>query len=233
MTDKINIPFIPGEIDVFNFINSHHSSFGDSFMFLISFKYSWIPLLVCFLIYIFYNKKIADGLFILVMIAICIILGDQVSSGISKPLFSRLRPTHFPEIKEYVKTVYGYEGGLYGFFSSHACNFVAVFSFLSLTIKDKWTTIILLFYGFLVCYSRIYLGVHFLSDILVGVIIGIIIGFLVYKLFKYTSSLAGLHSSNQSIYKKNIVFFRFSLVLFMLTLIAYSIQVEKIVNVIS
>lgn len=232
MVDKINVPHIPGEINIFNHINSHHNSFWDSFMFLISFQYSWIPLLVCFFVYIFYKKRVTDGILFIFMLVLCIVIGDQISSGISKPFFARLRPTHFPDIKDYVKTVYGYKGALYGFFSGHACNFVAVISFLSLAIRDKITTAILVFYGVLVCYSRMYLGVHFLSDILVGIIIGMIVGFVVYRLFKWLS-LKVLYSSDKNIYKENILFLRFSLIMYIITLFFYSIQVEKIVKFVS
>ena len=40
----------------------------------------------------------------------------------------------------------------------------------------------------LVCYSRMYLGVHFLGDILVGIIIGAVIGTLMARVFLATSS---------------------------------------------
>lgn len=226
---KINVPHIPGEIDVFNFINSHHSSFWDSFMFMLSFQYSWIPLLICFFVYVFYKKRFVDGLLLILMLVLCVVIGDQISSGISKPFFARLRPTHFPEIKDYVNTVYGYKGALYGFFSGHACNYVAVISFLSFVIRDKFSVAILCIYGALVCYSRMYLGVHFLSDILVGMAIGFIIGFLVFRLFSLLSRIY-LYKSDKNLYRKNIVFFRFSLVMYIVTLFFYSIQVEKIVK---
>lgn len=48
---------------------------------------------------------------------------------------------------------------------------------------------ILVSYALLNCYSRMYLGVHYPSDILVGALIGLTFGYLSYLLFKKVSTL--------------------------------------------
>lgn len=73
--------------------------------------------------------------------------------------------------------VYGYKGGQYGFVSSHAANTLGATAFLSYIIKNKRITIYLFTWAFIVCYSRIYLGVHYLGDVICGGILGAAIGY--------------------------------------------------------
>lgn len=78
-----------------------------------------------------------------------------------------------------------YRGGRFGFISSHAANTFAISVFLSLLIKRKSLTFMLLFWAVLNSYSRIYLGVHYPGDILFGTIEGCFIGYLIYLLYKF------------------------------------------------
>ena len=67
-------------------------------------------------------------------------------------------------------------GGKYGFISSHAANTFGVAVFLSFLFSRKWVTAGLLVWATFVSYSRIYLGVHYPGDVLVGAIVGAGIG---------------------------------------------------------
>jgi undecaprenyl-diphosphatase len=49
----------------------------------------------------------------------------------------------------------------------------------------KYIMLLLLFYIGLVCYSRVYLGVHYPSDIVGGIIIGIICVAITYNIYNY------------------------------------------------
>jgi undecaprenyl-diphosphatase len=96
-----------------------------------------------------------------------------------KPFFGRLRPSHEPELEGLLHLVDGYRGGLYGFASSHAANTfgVAIFIWLSLRKHYRWIGVIFI-WAILMSYTRIYLGVHYPTDILVGAIIGSLCGLL-------------------------------------------------------
>ena len=118
------------------------------------------------------------------MIALVITLADQIASGLCKPFFARFRPTQDPNIMYMVDIVNGYRGGRFGFISSHAANTFAISVFLSLLIKRKSLTFMLLFWAVLNSYSRIYLGVHYPGDILFGAIEGCFIGYLIYPYIK-------------------------------------------------
>jgi undecaprenyl-diphosphatase len=171
------------ERDAFFFLNGSHSPFWDRFMWLYSGKIVWIPIVLFILWVILYKKNWRESLFILLMIALTITLCDQFASGICKPLFTRLRPTHHPDFMNEVKTVYGYRGGMYGFISSHAANAFGFATFLSLLFKYKPFTWTVFFWATLNAYTRIYLGVHFITDIIPGIISGIAFGFLVYYIY--------------------------------------------------
>ncbi len=123
------------------------------------------------------------------MILVFCILGllllfcDQVSSHVFKPIFQRLRPTHHPDFKDEVRILFGYRGGLYGFISGHAANTFGFATLTSLMIRNKIFTLMIFIFALLTGYSRIYLGVHFINDVVVGAIVGIVLGYIVYRIY--------------------------------------------------
>ena len=165
-------------------LNGSDSLFWDGFMWIATSTIVWVPVAVILLYIIIKNNKIQEACLIVVMIALVITLADQIASGFCKPFFSRFRPTQDSDIMYMVDIVNGYRGGRFGFISSHAANTFAVTVFLSLLIKRKSLTLMLVFWAVLNSYSRIYLGVHYPGDILFGTLEGGIIGYLVYLLYK-------------------------------------------------
>jgi undecaprenyl-diphosphatase len=82
-----------------------------------------------------------------------------------------------------VHTVKNYIGGKYGFASSHAANSFATATFVFLLLRRTRPWIVVLFlWATFVCYTRIYLGVHYPGDLLVGGLIGALSGWLMLKL---------------------------------------------------
>lgn len=118
---------------------------------------------------------------------------DMVSASVIKPYFARLRPSHTEGIAGLLHHVNGYRGGMYGFVSSHAANTFGMFVYIALLFKKRCVILPLLFLVCCVCYSRIYLGVHYFGDILFGGLFGTVIGFVSYYLFtKYSVRLIQL-----------------------------------------
>lgn len=174
------------ERDAFFALNGSDSAFLDRFMWIFTGKAVWLPLAVLILLVLIYKKNWRESLLILLAIVLVVTLCDQFASHICKPLFTRFRPTHHPDFMEQVKTVYGYRGGLYGFISSHAANAFGFATLMAWVMRDKlfgWT---IFFWAALTAYTRVYLGVHFISDIVPGAIAGVFFGYLVYKLYSYS-----------------------------------------------
>jgi len=131
------------------------------------------------LIVLLFRKYGKATFYVLLSVAILIFLTDQVSVHLFKNVFLRLRPCHDPLLKGMVHTVRGECGGTYGFVSSHAANTfglaVFLFPFLRSTIPGlSW---MLIGWAAVVSFSRIYLGVHFPLDIIVGAMMGALLGF--------------------------------------------------------
>lgn len=82
-----------------------------------------------------------------------------------------------------VKTVFDYRGGKYGFISSHAANAFGFATFMSLLFRYRLFTWTIFLWAALTAYTRVYLGVHFISDIVPGAIAGVFFGWLVYWLY--------------------------------------------------
>jgi undecaprenyl-diphosphatase len=130
----------------------------------------------------FYRTPAKQALLVTLFFILVFVLSDQLSSGICKPFFERFRPTHHPDFKELVDIVNGYRGGRYGFISGHATNSFGLAIFLSLLFRHRGVTLSSLGWATLNSYTRIYLGVHFISDIVAGMIAGSLLAFLLYQL---------------------------------------------------
>ncbi len=166
--------------DILLWINGHYEGWLDEVMWTVSAAKTWAWLYVALVILLvkkFHNWKLV--LLMLVGFGIAVGLSDYLCSGILKPLVCRLRPTHEPALDP-VHLVRGYTGGLYGFCSSHAANTMAVALLFSLLYKDARATVSLMAWVALNCYSRMYLGVHYPSDIIAGLLIGSLWALLVW-----------------------------------------------------
>ncbi|MBP5709310.1 MAG: phosphatase PAP2 family protein [Bacteroidales bacterium] len=168
----------------FLLINSCHSPFWDNAMWFLSEKYVWIPLYIAIAIFLGFKYKRKIWI-VLLFFAFTILLSDQISVKCFKYVFCRLRPCHEPSLEGLVHIVRGHCGGMYGFVSSHAANCFNLVMLSSLFLKKRWYTLAITFWALIVCYSRIYLGVHYPGDIICGTALGLLIGFLVYKLYLY------------------------------------------------
>ena len=185
MTASILEQVLKLERGLFFFLNGSDSAFWDHFFYIYSYKWTWIPFYLCFLFVFVYRKNWKEILLILLSVSFVILLCDQIASGFFKPTFQRFRPTHHPDFCEDVNTVFGYRGGRYGFISSHAANAFGFAIFTALLFKNRLFTGTILFFALINAYSRVYLGVHFISDVVVGALVGSMIGYIVYKLYGF------------------------------------------------
>lgn len=173
------------EKDLFFQLNGSASLFWDNFFYLYSYKWTWLLLYACFLVVFVYKNKWKEILCILLAVSLVILLCDQISSGFFKPYFHRFRPTYHPDFQETVETVLNYRGGKYGFISSHAANAFGFSTFMALLFRNRIFTLCFVLFALTTGYSRIYLGVHFIADVVAGAMLGVIIGYLVYEFYNF------------------------------------------------
>ena len=175
-------------------INGWHAPWADLLMWIISAKATWIPLyllLIGLLVWryrqpaptpIKWLQKVPACVVMIVVIGVAVGAADFIASGILKDWVARPRPTRVPELEGVLHLVNGYKSGQYGFVSSHAANTMAVALLFSLIWRNKIATCGLMLWVAANCYSRMYLGVHYPTDILGGLIVGSLVAVVGYWL---------------------------------------------------
>ena len=160
---------------LFLFLNNLGSKPFDQFWILISETWIWVPLYAIFLYFLYKTFKLKSLIFILIFIALGVTVSDQLA-GIFKTGIARLRPCHDPTLNNLMRSVKC--GGMLGFYSSHASNTFFIVTFLSRLLYKKYKLLpyFLFFWAIVVSYSRIYLGVHFPFDVLMGAAMGYLLG---------------------------------------------------------
>ncbi len=152
---------------------------------------TWVPLyLSLFYLVLKNNDNFRKVLYVLLGAGLCVLLAGSVDDLIVKPTVARWRPTHDPEIGLLVDVVDGYRGGRYGFFSAHAANTFSIAVFFCWLVRSRLLSYSLIIWSFTNCWTRLYLGVHFPGDILVGLLWGSIVGSFAYYVYtRLTSSM--------------------------------------------
>lgn len=164
-------------------VNGFHTDWADFFMYHVSERFALIPfyLLIIFLLVKYYKR---DSFLIILFTFITFGIADLISVHFFKNVFQRYRPCHNGDLEGMLHSVNNACGGMYTFVSSHATNSFSVVAFLTPFLKDRipylWYATIL--WAVLLCYSRVYLGVHYPIDVTAGALLGCLIGFIMSKL---------------------------------------------------
>ena len=187
---------IQADIQLFTFLNGLHASWMDPIMWWISERSPWIPFYVFLIVMMIGRLKWKKGLIAVVSIVLVVVIADRFTSGFMKPYFERPRPSHEKRIRDQVHVLTNpngdeYRGGAYGFASSHSANAFGMAMFMFLLFRGRWRWMFA--WAFVVAYSRIYLGVHYPGDIIVGGLVGILAAWGVFKLYQtVTSNIKGI-----------------------------------------
>ena len=155
-------------------LNSFHNPFWDILMNLITNKWAWVPMYatILYVLFVKYGFKITL-LFAVSLFLINFAFSDYTCGSIIRSFIHRPRPSNADSpICNLVHIVNNYRGGHYGFPSCHASNSFALATMVYLFFRNRKLTLFIYLWAFVHSYSRIYLGVHYPADILVGAIIG-------------------------------------------------------------
>ena len=173
-------------------INSLHSSFTDPRMSFFSDKKVWIPFYVALVALMFWKLGWKKALVLLAAVALTVLCCDQFANLI-KHWVQRVRPVNDPLMIEQGLHVLEWGGG-FSFFSAHAANAFGVACCTSVVFRKHCKggleaerkrkrlidvyTVVMISWAFLVSISRIFVGKHFLGDVVVGAVVGVVFGLI-------------------------------------------------------
>ena len=167
--------------ELFIYLNALGSPDFDGFWLFVTHIQNWIPLY--FLFFIFFWRMLTRKEAIVALIGTLASLGTAlILTSLVKNTVGRLRPNNTPELEGIIRVLQ--TPADFSFWSGHAATSFAISFFViaALRKKSKWIFLCLV-WPFLFSLSRIYVGVHFPTDILIGAILGSGIGAFYYKAY--------------------------------------------------
>lgn len=160
------------DVFVYHLINlSYHNIFLNNLALLICYLgVTYVGILIAIFLMIFGDKKSKK---ISIILLVSIILTYYITGMIK---YAFLRPRPFTQLTDYVLLTTAADPS---FPSGHTSNATAIFYILATEYNRYWLLIIPVIVGL----SRIYVGVHYPSDVLFGFIIGFVIAYVVDYIF--------------------------------------------------
>lgn len=162
-------------------INSWNSAITDPIWAFMSDIPVWIPMYVIIVAFLIQRLGWKKGLIAVAAAALTFAFCDQ-SSNFIKDLTERLRPCNDPYMIQNGLHILE-SGGVYGFFSAHSAN---AFGLAASTLicfrtdkrlKYRGYAVWMFIWATLVAVSRIFVGKHFLGDVIIGIAVGLIAGY--------------------------------------------------------
>ena len=165
-------------------LNGSHGEWLDGLMLAFAGAWAWFPLLLFPLYDVIRRRRgwVAALLGTLPAVAVSM----MVTEGVVKPAFKRFRPTHHPLFMNEVTIVNDYIAtGDYGFISGNSTSAFAFAVMSALAIKNRRYSVAIFLWALTMAYSSVYLGAHFITDVVPGMITGAFIGWLAYLPYKF------------------------------------------------
>lgn len=166
--------------------NGWHTSYMDNFMELFTNRFVWLPFYASFGVLLFRKFTLKIAVACIMACVILLICNDQSCSHLIRPWVGRLRPSNPANpISAMIHIVDGYRGGKYGFPSAHSANCWGMAFFMIMALRHYPISFVTVGWALLMCYSRVYLGVHYIGDLAVGMLLGLLNAVIIYLVFRW------------------------------------------------
>lgn len=177
MLDKI----LQWDRDTFIYLNNLGIEEYDLFWSTVTNIYTWVPLFLFFFLLIFWKNPRKEAIY-QTLTVIFLIFFILVATDLTKEFFERLRPNNNSEINSIIRVLKNPSS--FSFFSGHAASSFSITTLIVLFLrkKVKWCYVFY-FWPLLFALSRIYVGVHYPVDIIVGAFVGVSSAFASYNLY--------------------------------------------------
>ena len=177
MLDKI----LQWDRETFVYLNSLGIEQYDMFWSIVTKFPPWIPLfvLIITLFFIKFSKREAS---FMILTLLAMVLFVSTLTDLTKNVVARLRPNNDEEINTLIRILKSPSG--FSFFSGHASSSFSIITLVVLFLRQhvKWRYLLYI-WPILFAMSRIYVGVHFPIDVIIGALVGIFSAWMFYKLY--------------------------------------------------
>ena len=175
-------------------VNGLHTALSDQFWRFMSDKKVWIPFYLILITLLLYRLGWKKTLLAVFCTALTILACDQTAE-LFKYSVGRLRPCYNLDMVEGGLRILEGRGHLFGFFSAHAADSFGVAACLGgcMLMKAKGKgrgpfVATLFIWALMVSVSRVFLGKHFVGDVLTGAVTGMTYGFLMSRIAIFISN---------------------------------------------
>lgn len=183
-------------------VNGLHTALSDQFWHFMSDKKVWIPFYLILITLLLYRLGWKKTLLAVFCTALTILACDQTAE-LFKYSVGRLRPCYNLDMVEGGLRILEGRGHLFGFFSAHAADSFGLAACLGgcMLMKDKGKgrgpfVATLFIWALLVSTSRVFLGKHFVGDVLTGALIGMTYGFIASRMAIFLSKILAFFPEN-------------------------------------
>ena len=163
------------DLGILHFFNGSNSLFYDTLVQVLTSGFTWIPLYLALFYLVIKNNETMVQIGLAIGCAVlCVVLSGGIDDMIVEPLVARLRPTVDPHVKFTIDIVNGITE------AKQFCFFSAIAAFFALLVRSRLLNAALFTWALLNGWTRLYLGVHYPSDVLIGILWGCVVAVLVY-----------------------------------------------------